>query len=102
MSNIIVWIVGAFALLLGWLGIERHKGKQKDKVIVQQAQEIKKERKQGDIYKVSQEAVIEASAKTEEIQAEQKVTEEKIEEAKTDEEIINIANDIVSGFNARH
>ena len=90
-SRIIEWLITAvFAALLGWLGIERHRNRQKD-------QELEK---QVEIYKTFIEQTQHVQEAVHEIAEEQKIEEEKIEQTETVDDIIAAANDIVSRFNA--
>ncbi|PKL28146.1 MAG: hypothetical protein CVV46_08260 [Spirochaetae bacterium HGW-Spirochaetae-2] len=102
MSKFFRWFFGTlFALLLGLLGIERKKNQKKDEVIKEQKEQIERQKKQSEISKFAHEMTFEASTEMEKIESEQKIEEHQIIET-SDEmgKTIEIANDIVSRFNA--
>jgi len=99
--NIIEWLITAvFAVLLGWLGIERHRSKQKDQKLEKQEAQIVQQEKQVEVYKTFIEQTQHMQEAVREIDGEQKIEEEKIEQAETVDDVIAVANDIVSRFNA--
>ena len=99
--NIIEWLITAvFAALLGWLGIERHRNKQKDQKLEKQEAQIVQQEQQVEVYKTFIEQTEKVQEAVHEIAEEQKIEEEKIEETETVDDIIAAANDIVSRFNA--
>ena len=104
MSNLLQGLFGwLVAILFLLLGIERTKNRKKDEIIDRQAQQLEKDAKQVEIFKVAHDMNEEAIAALDKIEYEQKIEEQRIEKAKDDvEETISIANDIVSRFNARH
>lgn len=101
MSNIIAIVSAAIAVLIGMLGIEKHKNRKKDEVITKQKVEIEKEKKQAEVYKQKVQSQEKHDEKINEIVKEDEKVKENIKEAETDEEVIEIANDIVSGFNSK-
>ena len=99
--NIIEWLITAvFAVLLGWLGIERHRNKQKDQKLEKQEAQIVQQEQQVEVYKTFIEQTQQVQEAVHEIAGEQKIEEEKIEETETVDDVIAAANDIVSRFNA--
>ena len=99
--KIIEWLITAvFAVLLGWLGIERHRNKQKNQKLEKQEQQMIQQEKQVEVYKTFIEQTQHVQEAVHEIAGEQKIEEEKIEETETVDDIIAAANDIVSRFNA--
>ena len=99
--NIIEWLITAlFAALLGWLGIERHRNKQKDQKLEKQEAQIVQQEQQVEVYKTFIEQTQKVQEAVREVAGEQKIEEEKIEQAETAEDVIAAANDIVSRFNA--
>lgn len=101
MDKILIGVGVIVAFLLSLLGIERSKNKRKDVKIQQQEQEIVKQKKQTEIYKVAQEAVKEAVEVEKKLDKENVIVQKKIEEAETDEEVIKIANDLINSFNSK-
>lgn len=102
MSRFLRWFFGTlFAILLGFFGIERKKNQKKDKVIKEQNEQIERQKKQSEISEVVHEMTIEALTDLEEIKSEQRIEEHEIFETSDEvEKTIEIANDIVSRFNA--
>jgi membrane protein implicated in regulation of membrane protease activity len=99
--RIIEWLITAvFAVLLGWLGIERHRNRQKDQKLEKQEQQMIQQEKQVEVYKTFIEQTEKVQEAVHEVDGEQKIEEEKIEQAETVEDVIAAANDIVSRFNA--
>jgi uncharacterized protein HemX len=101
MSSIIAIVSAAIAVLIGMLGIEKHKNRKKDEVITKQKVEIEKEKKQAEVFKEKVQSQVKNDEEFKEIEKEEEKVEENIKEAETDEEVIEIANDIVSGFNSK-
>lgn len=101
MDKILIGLGVIFAFLLSLLGIEKNKNKKKDAKILKQEQEIEQQKKQTEVFKVAQEAVLQAVEIERLLEKEKVAIEKKIEEAKTDEEVIKIANDLVDSFNKR-
>lgn len=101
MSRFIRWFFGTlFALLLGFLGLERKKNRKKDVVIKEQKEQFDRQKRQSEIFEATREMVIETSIDLEKIESEQKIKENQIMESWDDaEKTIEIANDIVSRFN---
>ena len=99
--SIIEWLITTvFAVLLGWLGIERHRNKQKDQELEKQEDQIVQQEQQVEVYKMFIEQTEKVQEAVHEVAGEQKIEEEKIEQAETVDDIIAAANDIVSRFNA--
>ena len=99
--RIIEWLITAVvAVLLGWLGIERHRNRQKDQKLEKQEEQIVQQEQQVEVYKMFIEQTEKVQEAVHEIAGEQKIEEEKIEETETVDDIIAAANDIVSRFNA--
>ena len=99
--NIIEWLITAMvAVLLGWLGIERHRNKQKNQKLEKQEQQMIQQEKQVEVYKTFIEQTEKVQEAVHEIAEEQKIEEQEIEASETVEDIIAVANDIVSRFNA--
>jgi len=79
-SRIIEWLITAVvAVLLGWLGIERHRNKQKDQKLEKQEQQMIQQEKQVEVYKTFIEQTQYVQEAVHEIAGEQKIEEEKIE-----------------------
>lgn len=97
--NLTTLIMGVLALLLALLGIERSKGKKKDRTIQLQKQEIAKEKVQTEVLETAITATEEVAQAKEEVLQEQKKEEVKIEEAETEKDVINLANSIINNFN---
>jgi len=99
--KIIEWLITAvFAVLLGWLGIERHRNRQKDQKLEKQKTQIVQQEQQVEVYKTFIEQTQQVQEAVREVADEQKIEEGKIEETETVEDVIAAANDIVSRFNA--
>jgi len=97
----IIAIAGVlFAALLALLGLEKRKGKKKDKVIEQQRQQLVHHAKQNDVLEAASETAAQAHAQQSASEEEQAKEEEAIQDAQTDEEIIEAGNDIIDGWNA--
>lgn len=99
--RIIEWLITAVvAVLLGWLGIERQRNRQKDQKLEKQEDQIVQQEQQVEVYKTFIEQTEKVQEAVHEIAGEQKIEEEKIEETETVDDVIAAANDIVSRFNA--
>ena len=82
--RIIEWLITAvFAVLLGWLGIERHRNKQKNQKLEKQEQQMIQQEKQVEVYKTFIEQTQYVQEAVHEIAGEQRIEEEKIEIPKT-------------------
>jgi len=98
--NSIIAIVGAIiAILLGLFGIEKHKNKKLGEKLEKQESKIVVLEKQKEVYKANETVSKETNEKLQEISDEQKKEEDTIEQAESIEEVIDIANDIIAGFN---
>lgn len=89
-----------FAALLALLGLEKQKGKKKDKVIERQRQELVKQTRETQVGSAASDAKEEADKAQSESEEEQEEQEEEIEDAQKDEDVIKIGNGIVDGWNA--
>ena len=93
-------ITAMLAVLLGWLGIERNRNRQKDQKLEKQEDQIVQQVKQVEVYKTFIEQTEQVQEAVHEIAGEQKVEEREIEVSETVDDVIAAANDIVSRFNA--
>jgi hypothetical protein len=99
--KIIEWLITVvFAALLGWLGIERHRNKQKDQKLEKQEAQIVQQEKQVEVYQTFIEQTQQVQEVVHEIAEGQKIEEKEIEASKNIEDVIAVASDIVSRFNA--
>ena len=88
-----------FAALLALLGLEKRKGKKKDKVIEQQRQQLVHQTRQNEVHEAASDAAAQAHAQQSASEEEQSKEEEAIQDAQTDEEIIEAGNDIIDSWN---